>query len=262
MINQIIDIAVRAGQETLKFYKKDDLQISIKEDNSPVTEADKAAHEIITKELTALFPFPVISEEGDLSEVKSMSGDAFWLVDPLDGTKEFIGKTDEFSINIALIRNERPVLGVIYSPVDQVIYFAEKGKGAFRKKLLGIPEKIKSKNPFKVDSFTIVMSRRHESQLLQKLKTKWPGCLVEKLGSSLKLCCIAEGKADLYIRTGPTSIWDIAAGQIILEEAGGKVVCSGGGAMRYNPAQIINSHFWAIGDKGNQSDFLEQIEDF
>lgn len=260
MIEQIIEIAVMAGEEALKFYKKENLQVSVKDDKSPVTEADKAAHEMITKKLSSLFPYPVISEEGDLGSVDSISKEAFWLVDPLDGTKEFIAKTDEFSINIALIRNELPVLGVIYSPVEQIVFYAEKGKGAFRRKLTGSPEPIKSHRPFQIESFTIVMSRRHESRLFKKLKEKWPGCLIEKLGSSLKLCCIAEGKADLYIRTGPTSLWDIAAGQIILEESGGKVVCSGGKTMRYKPTQIINAHFWAIGDKDNQSDFLKQIE--
>ena len=254
-LQPVISCAKEAGEIILTHYKKDDLKIKIKTDNSPVTAADEAAHQYIFEFLSKLEKFQIISEEGDLSGKFVDTSEPYWLVDPLDGTKEFIARTDEFTVNIALIHKQKPLLGVIYLPVHKVSYYAIRGQGAFKVSENGDISKLNCK-PFDPEAFTLLISRRHHAQELKDFKTQWPGVSVKSIGSSYKFCKIAEGVADLYVRKGPTHIWDTGAGHCILCEAGGKVVTQGNNNLTYDLSQMINPSFWAIGDSMSSEQFL------
>ncbi|NRA44289.1 MAG: 3'(2'),5'-bisphosphate nucleotidase CysQ [Oligoflexales bacterium] len=254
-LQPVISCAREAGEIILTHYKNDDLKVKIKTDNSPVTAADEAAHHHIHNYLSKLEKFPIISEEGDLSGSFKDTSEPYWLVDPLDGTKEFIAQTDEFTVNIALIQNHIPLLGVIHLPVFNKSYYAIKGEGAFKISEDGETSKLSCK-PFDPQDFTLLISRRHHAEDLEQFKAQWPGVSVRPIGSSYKFCQIAEGIADLYVRKGPTHIWDTGAGHCILSEAGGKVVIEGNNALTYKLSQMINPSFWAIGDKLASEQFL------
>lgn len=219
MIEKIINIAKEAGKETLKYYN-DNMKIEYKDDKSPLTEADLASHNKIVNFLKELTPnIPIISEEGQIPEYNiRKKWMKYWLIDPLDGTKEFIKRNGEYTINIALIIENKPVLGVIYVPVKDVLYYAEKGKGSFKiengKESRIVANKIDKNKPL-----TIVESRSHPSKELEEyLKTINVKKRVQA-GSSLKFCLVAEGKADIYPRMGPTMEWDTGAGDCIFRYA-------------------------------------------
>lgn len=218
MLKEVIGIAKQAGEAMLEFYT-DDMEVMSKEDDSPLTKADLTAHRIIVKELEKLDPpTPIISEESGVTEYeKRREWTRFWLVDPLDGTKEFIKKNGEFTVNIALIEEGVPVLGVVYLPDKDVTYYAEKGKGSFKQTGTEPPVRIFSKASSPDDSLVAVQSRSHGSdKLLEELEEK--GLNVVKTipaGSSLKFCLVAEGEADIYPRMGPTMEWDVAAGDCV-----------------------------------------------
>lgn len=223
MLNRVIKTAEEAGKKILEFYETD-VEVITKDDDSPLTKADLAAHHIILEALKELDPeTPVISEESgipDFEERKQWS--RFWLVDPLDGTKEFIKKNGEFTVNIALIEENKPVLGVVYVPAMDVTYYAEKSIGAYKKEKDKEAKKLES-NPFeKPGEARIVVSRSHgDDQTAAKLAKI--GIEVKKevpSGSSLKFCLVAEGKADLYPRLGPTMEWDTAAADAIYRYSG------------------------------------------
>lgn len=254
-LEPVLSCAKKAGEIILAHYKNDDLKVTLKTDNSPVTTADEAAHKYIYQQLSELETFQVISEEGDLSGKFKDTQDPYWLVDPLDGTKEFIAQTDEFTVNIALIQNQIPLLGVIHVPVYKTSYYAIKGKGAFKVNQDGQITKLSCKS-FNPKAFTLLISRRHHAEDLAQFKAQWPGVSIRPIGSSYKFCQIAEGMADLYVRKGPTHIWDTGAGHCIVSEAGGKVVTQGDSALTYKLTQMINPSFWAIGDKSAQEQFL------
>ncbi|MCB9229204.1 MAG: 3'(2'),5'-bisphosphate nucleotidase CysQ [Deltaproteobacteria bacterium] len=260
-IQKICDLACRAGDKILELYADESChsEFQIKEDQSPVTRADLASHQMIYDGLSAHFPFQVISEEGDLTNCHNMSQHCYWLVDPLDGTKEFIARTDDFCINIALIQDKRPIFGLIYAPISTQLFYAQKGMGSFRRDAKGHELRIFSHQPFDINHFTIVMSRRHGAQLPMAMQAKWPGCQIRKQGSALKFCSVAEGSADLYLRMGRTSLWDTAAGQIILEEAGGKLVDSQGIPLSYSTDSLINGDFWAVGDYSCPHNFIRML---
>ncbi|MFK7827288.1 MAG: 3'(2'),5'-bisphosphate nucleotidase CysQ [Oligoflexales bacterium] len=254
-LKPVLSCAQEAGEIILAHYKDDNLKVKLKTDNSPVTVADEAAHQHIYQYLSKLDSFQVISEEGDLSGKFKDTTDPYWLVDPLDGTKEFIAKTDEFTVNIALIKNKIPLLGVIYLPVFKKSYYAIKGQGAFKISENGQISRLSCK-PFDTSDFTLLISRRHQAEDLEHFKAEWPGVSIRPIGSSYKFCQIAEGIADLYVRKGPTHIWDTGAGHCIVSEAGGKVVTEAHTDLTYSLLKMINPSFWVIGDKLSQEQFL------
>lgn len=218
MLNQVIKTAEEAGKKILEFYRAD-VEVITKEDDSPLTKADLAAHYIIVDALKEIDPgTPIISEESGIPDFKERKEwNRFWLVDPLDGTKEFIKKNGEFTVNIALIEDEKPILGVVYVPAKDVMYYAEQSIGAFKKEADREAEKLESNSFEKPGAARIVVSRSHgDDQTAKKLS----GIGIEVTeevpsGSSIKFCLVAEGKADLYPRLGPTMEWDTAAADAI-----------------------------------------------
>ena len=247
---ELIKIAFLAGKEILKIYKKP-FSKKLKKDKSPVTKADLAANRIICTGLKNIFPkIEIISEENDNSNLKKK--DTYWLVDPLDGTKEFIKKNGEFTVNIALIKNKKPVYGLIYMPVTQEMYFT-KNKSSYYSKInskgqLLTKTKIKTK---KRNKNVLVLSRSHisDKKKLSEMKDfmfkKFKANKIIQSGSSIKLCYIAHGKANIYPRIGTTMEWDIAAGDAILRNAGGTIKTLDGKIMKYGKRNYKNKSFIA-----------------
>ena len=217
-LSEIEQIAKHAGELVMDIYRRN-FRVGTKSDNSPITEADRKANRYILDNLSKLYPnIPTISEERDIAPYSERkSWDYFWLIDPLDGTKEFINRNDEFTINIALIEKDTPVLGVVYAPALGKLYSAKRGEGAY---LNGIRLSRKSER----DNLSVVASRSHQAtgtdEFIQTLRGKYPDLDLVHQGSSLKLCAVADGTADIYPRLAPTSEWDIAAGHAILLEVG------------------------------------------
>jgi len=218
ILKQIIDIARGAGEAMLEYYG-DDVEVMKKDDDSPLTKADLASHNIIVESLKNLDPdTPVISEESGIPEYeKRKNWTKFWIVDPLDGTKEFIKKNGEFTVNIALIDNGKPVLGVVYIPVKKTTYYASEKEGAYKQVDNNEPKRIYSSASNRSKPLITVQSRSHGSKtLVAELEKR--GLKVNKTipaGSSLKFCLVAEGAADIYPRMGPTMEWDVAAGDCV-----------------------------------------------
>lgn len=244
-INEIIAIAQKAGDAIMEIYAKE-FSIEFKEDKSPLTEADTKANEIIVDGLNALaIKLPILSEEGkEIPYETRKKWDYFWMVDPLDGTKEFIKKNGEFTVNIALIHEEIPVLGVVYAPALKEMYWAKQGDGAFKNRI-SLPIKINS-NPDNI--VIIVASKSHLSPETQAYiddvakKTEVIECI--SVGSSLKLCMIAEGNADIYPRLSPTMEWDTAAADAIVREAGYTTIdWETQAILRYNKEELLNPYF-------------------
>lgn len=250
-----IRLSLEAGKEILRIYEGEN-SVDKKSDDSPLTLADISSHRIISDGLSST-DIPLLSEEGkDISYEVRRNWQYFWLIDPLDGTKEFIKRNGEFTVNIALIHASRPVLGIIYAPVMRLLYYALKGEGAY-KTLVGEDgnlDKIISgaqRLPLysrDILSRRIVASRSHMSAETEayiiKLKDKFKEVSFLSAGSSLKFCLIAEGSADIYPRFGPTMEWDTAAGQIIVEEAGGTVLeVETGQPLVYNKRDLKNPYF-------------------
>ena len=249
LLENVIDLAVEAGHRILEIYNTE-FDVTHKSDNSPLTEADMAAHHTIVDGLTQLTPeLPVLSEESANIpfEVRSQ-WQRYWLVDPLDGTREFIKRNGEFTVNIALIDNHESVLGVVYAPVTGVLYYANRGSGAFKK--LPDSEAIPIRAREKTASSTIIAgSRSHRGDSLQNFLSKIGDYEIISMGSSLKSCLVAEGHADIYPRLGPTSEWDTAAAQCVVEEAGGCLTKTDMQPLRYNTKEsLLNPHFLVIGD--------------
>ena len=242
-----IEIAKKAGDAIMQIYNKD-LNIKYKDDNSPLTVADLASHHIISLELNRCYPYiPILSEESFESFILSDENLYFWCVDPLDGTKEFIKKNDEFTVNIALIENQKPVLGVIGVPAKNTIYAAVKDGGAFKKQGMNElqPLKVKNQHPNKL---TFAVSRSHLDSQTKDMVEEYQAEIL-KVGSSLKLAYVSEGLIDIYPRFGPTMLWDLAAGQCLIEEAGGKVLrIDNQQPITYNINQMKNSSFIAVNE--------------
>lgn len=223
MIDQITDISREAGLAILDYYHGE-IEVDQKDDNSPLTKADLAAHRIIVQSLKELTPdIPVLSEEGGIAGYEERKlWKRYWLVDPLDGTKEFIKKNGEFTVNIALIEEGIPVMGVVHIPAKKISYTGEKEKGAFKSEAGDPKQKIFSEKPDLSKPLTVVSSRSHGADdLEEQLAAK--GVKVGKkipAGSSLKFCLVAEGAADIYPRMGPTMEWDTAAGDAVFRYSG------------------------------------------
>ena len=250
-IDHILDISKAAGNAILGIYYDEALSrdVESKADNSPLTLADKASNQVIVDGLKEYFPdIPVLSEEGrtiNYEERKKLS--RFWLVDPLDGTKEFIKRNGEFTVNIALIEDGFPILGVIYAPVPDVLYIGDAGN-MISYKITGNEDRVDLKVNHKKGNRIAVGSRSHASQEEADLLNQYDVKDTISVGSSLKFCMVAEGKADIYYRHGPTMEWDTAAGQAIVESAGGSVqTFSTGKRFGYNKENLLNGSFLVLG---------------
>ena len=249
---EIVNISVDAGEVILNYYNEN-VDVIYKDDESPLTKADLASHKIITDSIKKITPdIPILSEEEFIDWKIRKKWKKYWLIDPLDGTKEFIKKNDEFTVNIALIENNRPILGVIYTPALNELFYSIKNFGSYKiltKKKLNTLKEAKriSINKKKSNKIKIVGSRSHSNPILDKWVNKnFNEFDILQKGSSLKFCLIAEGSADIYPRFGPTSEWDIAAGHIILEEAGGKLKSIDNKEILYNEKEnILNPDFFA-----------------
>ena len=257
-----IEAALNAGKAILEVYKNEKIESELKQDQSPLTLADKNAHNEIVKVLEST-NIPVLSEEGrNIPFQERKNWEFFWMVDPLDGTKEFINRNGDFTVNIALINNGEPVMGVVYVPVSGTIYFSERGRGAFKLENcnnLKIEEMIDSAKVLPVslppEVFTVVASRSHMNEEtkdyinnLEKLKGKIE---LASRGSSLKICMVAEGSANVYPRFGPTMEWDTAAGHAVAIEAGCYFLQGDEKSeFVYNKENLLNPYF-IVGRKNN-----------
>ncbi len=248
LLEQCLSIAEEAGRAILEVYHTD-FAVREKDDHSPLTQADLAAHHCILRRLQALDPaWPCLSEEAaDIAYDIRGAWSRYWLIDPLDGTKEFVKRNGEFTVNIALIDAGRPILGVVHAPVLAVSYLAAQGVGAFRIRD-GRREAIHTRHT--AARPTLVVSKSHRDAALDTFLAKAPEHDALSRGSSLKFCLVAEGSADLYPRTGPTSEWDTAAGHCVAEQAGAEVyTLPDWTPLRYNAkADLLNPGFIVIGE--------------
>ena len=251
LVAEVIKISIKAGIEILKIYNTQNFEVQYKSDDSPLTIADEISNKIITEALSKLTPqIPIISEEGvDIPFSERQHFEYFWLVDPLDGTKEFVSRTDDFAVNIALVHHDRPILGVVYVPCTEGVYFAVKNEGAFK-----IENNLKEKihcNAFKINGLNlkIPVSRSYLNEETKTLIAEnFNDPILIARGSALKFTDIAEGSADIYPRIGTTMEWDTAAPQIILEEAGGKILhLETREPLVYNKISLKNPNFVAMG---------------
>jgi len=263
-----IAIAKQAGEEILAVYNRSSrVDVEFKQDTSPLTEADTRAHQIIVTGLQQLdAQIPILSEEANPASWQTRKHwRGYWLVDPLDGTKEFISRNGEFTVNIALIRDGDPVLGVVYAPVLDTCYsgLVDSEPSAFKQQGSAQPDRIKI-SPLEILSYgaadnavamlRVVASRRHGGAALQtllaRLREKCRQVDLVNMGSSLKICLLAEGRADFYPRLAPTSEWDTAAAHAILRAAGGQIYCTNFETLRYNQKEsLLNPSFLAVADR-------------
>ena len=243
-IENILPVLKAAGDVILKVYNNETIQVNYKDDDSPLTQADTAANEVIVNYLNKHFEFPIVSEEDEQVDFATRSNyTSFWLVDPLDGTKEFVNRNGEFTVNIALITDGSPVFGGIYVPVTDTYYFGVVGTGSFIKRGEDELEPIKVKDGS--GDWTAVGSKSHakkeEAEFYQRIGVSKS----VSVGSSLKFCMIAGGEADVYYRSGPTMEWDTAAGHAIVKAAGGEVYndLEGKEVFTYNKESLLNGPF-------------------
>jgi len=262
LIAPVSEAARAAGRAIMQVYTGP-FDIEQKGDGSPLTQADLAAHRVIVERLEALTPaLPVLSEESRAIPYAVRAGwRRYWLVDPLDGTKEFIRRNGEFTVNIALIENGRPSLGVVYAPVRDILYSGCLGHGAWRTDGTGTPR------PLHVEHFSggiprLVASRSHAGQpvtdLIARLEREFGAVETLSMGSSFKLCLVAEGNADIYPRLGPTSEWDTAAAHAVVNAAGGRVERLDGRELVYNKADLLNP--WFVVSDGSY-DWLQYLDE-
>ncbi|MCX7121836.1 MAG: 3'(2'),5'-bisphosphate nucleotidase CysQ [Gammaproteobacteria bacterium] len=247
---ELCQLIKRAGCATLAYYQKNNLEVNTKFDDSPLTQADLAANEIIVSGLASLSDIPIISEETrQIPYDERKSWKQFWLVDPLDGTKEFIKGSDEFTVNIALIENGEPILGLVYAPALDQLYYGAMNFGAYYQWGNAEYRKIPFTESSSPASLRVVMSASHGDEKTMTFAKKLgdtfnkPVIAVSK-GSSLKICLLATGEADVYPRLGPTSEWDIAAGHAVLRSVGGELCdFETGLPLTYNKISLLNANF-------------------
>lgn len=248
----VASIAKKAGDAIMQIYNdpKFSKVVDFKSDKSPLTLADIASNNVIIASLNKNYPdVPIISEEGkDTPYILRKNWEYYWLVDPLDGTKEFIKRNGEFTVNIALIHKNKPVIGVVYTPVDRILYYGTAGKKAFKQVNENAPVEIRVNH--KKGDLIAVRSKSHAAEEEEKVLEKYGVKESISIGSSLKFCMVAEGKADIYYRHGPTMEWDTAAGNAIVEAAGGKVFKGTGSEdFDYNKESMLNEGFLCLGGK-------------
>lgn len=255
-VKKVIAIAKAAGAAIMQVYSTD-FSVVKKDDNSPLTQADLAAHHVIISALDMLTPhIPILSEESETIDYETRKQwPLYWLIDPLDGTREFVKRNGEFTVNIALIHGNVPVLGVVFSPVTEVLYFASRGHNAYKQ--------IKNEAAFAIHTKLLNLkqpivagSRSHTDEKMQRFMQNFEQHILEQyadsklelisMGSSLKICLVAEGAADVYPRLGPTCEWDTAAAHCVLMEAGGDIVDVAGLSLTYNTKpSLLNASFFA-----------------
>lgn len=262
ILPQVIELALLAGAEILKIYSRSDHGVVTKADSSPLTEADLRAHEVIEAGLLALGLGPVVSEESiDLEAVQHAAlAPRHWLVDPLDGTREFVARRDWFTVNIALLELGIPTLGVVYAPAKEILYYAEKGHGAYRQTKEN-PSPIRILNSNDRSELVAVASQAAHGPRFDQL------CLflgireVQRMGSAIKLCMVADGSADVYPRFGNTSEWDTAAAHAILNEAGCELLdVRDGMPLQYGKPQFLNHGFIAARTNLSIADSLSRFK--
>lgn len=259
LVQAVRDIAVEAGEAIMKVYRNIGT-VQTKSDGSPVTDADRSAHRVIAGRLRELTPdTPILSEESAQAPYdERRHWNEFWLVDPLDGTREFINQRGEFTVNIALVRAGAPVLGVVGIPAGNLVYWGwcgaqsdHQARAAYRQRNDADPEGIHVSH-YRSGTPTVVASRSHASpetaEFIERVKQARGDCTLKSMGSALKICLVAEGDADVYPRLGPTSEWDIAAAHCVLQAAGGRLTTVHGGPIRYNKEDILNPWFVAAGE--------------
>jgi 3'(2'), 5'-bisphosphate nucleotidase len=246
LLDQVLEIADTASRKVMEIYQTD-FQVQTKDDNSPITEADIASHHVIVDGLTALTPdIPILSEESanaPWEERKTWT--RFWLVDPIDGTKDFTNRTGEFTVNIALIENGEPVMGVVTAPALGDAYWGIKGQGAWKREADGSTRRLAVENP--PQAIRAVASKNHMNEDTRHFIEQLGEHQLVQAGSSLKFCRIAEGQADIYPRLGPTCEWDTGAAHAVLVAAGGKVTQLDGTPLAYGKEEVLNPYFVASG---------------
>lgn len=249
LLPAVLEVAHAAGREIMVVYAQD-FAVEQKADRSPLTEADLRSQARIIEGLQALTPeIPILAEESAVvPHTERARWREFWLVDPLDGTREFVSRSPEFTVNIALVQDHRPVLGVVHVPAQRLDYYAADGAGAFRRAPDGPEVPIRTR-PQAASPVRVVGSKSHRGDSLDALLTRIGPHELKAIGSSLKMCLVAEGSADFYPRLGPTYEWDTAAAQAVLECAGGYVTDIEGAPLRYNTRPtLLNPHFIAYAD--------------
>lgn len=248
LLSSVQTIARKAGDAILEHYGSP-VPVEYKSDDSPLTHADRASHHLIKEELENLTPeIPVLSEESEENVAEERhSWSTFWLVDPLDGTKEFIKQSGEFTVNIALVEDDSPTLGVIYVPAQNLTFYAIRGEGAFRQVDGEDPRPI-STRPADEENLAVVASRDHAGPELETFLSNLSDPDLESMGSSLKFCLVAAGQADVYFRDVPTMEWDTGAAQCIVETAGGMVCDFDGNRLTYNKESLRNPSLITVGD--------------
>ena len=260
LMENVNQIAQAASERIMEVYRTD-FKVEQKQDQSPLTMADMAAHETIVAGLTKLTPdWPILSEESaKIPYSERGQWNRYWLVDPLDGTREFVKRNDEFTVNIALIDEHKPILGSVYVPVTDVKYFGYQGGGSFKQSPKQATTSI-SVRACPEDHLTIAGSRSHAGEHLQRFVDSFTiETNVITSGSSLKICLVAEGKADIYPRFGLTSEWDTAAAHCVVEQAGGHLTDTQLQPLRYNTKDsLLNPHFLVFGD--TQPDWLSHCQ--
>ncbi|MBV32617.1 MAG: 3'(2'),5'-bisphosphate nucleotidase [Porticoccaceae bacterium] len=258
LMNSVLEIVSAAGESILQIYQSQDFDLRKKNDGTPLTCADLLAHQIILDGLKKLEPkTPILSEESkEIDSTVRAFWKRYWLVDPLDGTSEFLDRNGEFSVNVALIESHRPIMGVVHIPEKGTTYFGGSNAGAYKRDSLGQRE-ITCRSVASVSKgnipMVVMMSRRHGDtkaiELVERIKRLIGPCKVVNVGSSIKICMIAEGKADLYPRLSTTCEWDTAAAQAVLEAAGGAIFDKEMKVLGYNTkTDLKNPFFYAIGD--------------
>ena len=245
LCNSILSISKKAGKEILKIYNTDDLGVTYKDDKTPLTLADKASNSVIEKSLKTLTPsIPILSEEGkNIDYTEREKWNIFWLIHPLDGTKEFIKRNGEFTVNIALIFNGEPILGVVYAPVLDIAWYGIINEGSYKI--------LKNQSPIKInviepnDTIKVVTSRSHTNNpKLDKFLKGYPNHELVKMGSSIKICLVADGTAHIYPRLGPTMEWDTAAAHAVVKYAGGNIYdLKNKNELIYNKSNLLNPEF-------------------
>ncbi|MBY7914570.1 3'(2'),5'-bisphosphate nucleotidase CysQ [Vibrio fluvialis] len=266
LLPDVISIARSAGQLILDIYENKSYESYTKSDETPVTSADLAAHKLVVERLSELTPdIPVLSEEAaNISLTTRETWQRYWLVDPLDGTQEFIARSGDFATIIALVENNRPVMGVVYGPVSGVTYYAYSSKGAWK-----IPDMSESlriethKHELPGQSIAIAISRRQDiNRITNRLSSQWNYELVPLGSAALKACLVAEGAVDCYLRLGPTGEWDTAATQCIVEEAGGRILSTQLEPLSYNERDTLeNPNFIVLGDADLPWDKILKVKD-
>lgn len=268
-MQQVAAISELAGKAILEVYNSgESFEVTTKQDDSPVTKADHLAHEIICRELRAFSDYPILSEEGDAVDFEvRRQWRNYWLVDPLDGTREFIDQNGDFTVNIALVTDHVARLGVIFAPDKNLLYVGSPQIGAFKRVMAELWEPIQAQNIVLREAQGLAVrllgSRRYGLDQLREamiyIEESFGAKELLSVGSALKFCLVADGQADCYARFGPTCEWDTAAGQAILESAGGRVLDKHGQPFRYNQREsLINGDFWALGDPDER--WLQVIE--